>query len=102
VLIASFLGGVRWGAAMQNDRADSQARHFLMAVTPTLIGLVALMLPLPQAFTLLIVMFVAQGVLDIMATQNGDMQNWYKPLRIVLTGGAVMAMASLLVHTLSH
>lgn len=102
VLIGSFLGGVRWGAAMQNNRADSQSRHFLMAVTPTLIGLVALMLPLPQAFTLLIVLFVAQAVLDIMATQSGDLQSWYKPLRLTLTGGAVLALVSLLVHTLTH
>lgn len=102
VLIAAFLGGVRWGAAMQNNRTDSQPRHLLMAVTPTLIGLVALMLPLPQAFTLLIILFIAQAVLDVTAVTGGDLQDWYRPLRLVLTAGAVAALASLLLHTLTH
>ena len=102
VLIAAFLGGVRWGAAMQNDNPESQARHLLMAITPTLIGLVTLMLPLPQAFTLLIISFIAQAVLDVTATAQGDLQAWYKPLRLVLTGGAVAALISLLVHALTH
>lgn len=102
VLIAAFLGGVRWGAAMQNNNADSQPRHLLMAVTPTLIGLVALMLPLPQAFTLLIILFIAQAVLDVTAVTGGDLQDWYRPLRLVLTGGAVAALASLLLHALTH
>jgi hypothetical protein len=101
-LIASFLGGVRWGAAMQNNRADSQPRHLVMAIVPSLIALVAFLLPLPQAFGLLIILFTAQAVLDVTASDNGDVMAWYKPLRIWLSVIACAAMASLLVHTLTH
>lgn len=102
VLIASFLGGVRWGAAMQNNIAASQPLHLVMSVVPSLTGLVALMLPLQYAFSLLIVVFVAQAVLDNLAADNGDVVAWYKPLRLVLTAGVVASLTSLLVHTLTH
>ncbi len=101
-LIASFLGGVRWGAAMQNNMAEKLPRHMVMAIVPTLLALVAFMLPLPQAFTLLIVLFVAQAVLDIYSAREGDMAAWYAPLRLVLTSVASLAMTSLLFHSLTH
>lgn len=101
-LIASFLGGVRWGAAMQNDKADSQPRHLVMAIVPSLIALVAFMLPLPQAFGLLIILFTTQAVLDVTATDTGDLMAWYKPLRIWLTVIASASMASLMVHGITH
>ena len=101
-LIASFLGGVRWGAAMQNKLSDHLARHLIIAIMPTLIALVAFMLPLPQAFTLLIVLFVAQGVLDLNAVHQGQLAQWYAPLRLLLTIIAAGSMTSMLVHTLTH
>lgn len=101
-LIASFLGGVRWGAAMQNNRADSQPRHLVMAIMPSLVALMAFLLPLPQAFGLLIILFTAQAVLDVTASDNGDLQAWYKPLRLWLSIIACASMASLLLHTLTH
>ena len=105
-LIASFLGGVRWGAAMQNGDRDTDSaklpRHLVMAIVPTLIALVAFMLPLPQAFTLLIILFVAQAVLDINGAHQGDMATWYAPLRLLLTVVAGLSMTSLLVHALTH
>ena len=45
-------------------------------------ALVTFMLPLPQAFTLLIVLFVAQGVLDLNAVQQNRLADWYAPLRL--------------------
>jgi hypothetical protein len=101
-LIASFLGGVRWGAAMQNNNAESQARHIAISIMPSLVALVAFMLPMPQAFALLIVLFTAQAVLDVSAVESGDLAAWYKPLRLVLTLIACASMASLLVHALTH
>lgn len=101
-LIASFLGGVRWGAAMQNNNADSQPRHLVMAIVPSLIALVAFMLPLPQAFGLLIILFTTQAVLDVTASDNGDLMAWYKPLRIWLSVIACASMASMMLHGLTH
>ena len=111
-LIAAFLGGVRWGAAMQNHagqnhagqthQSENLARHLIIAIMPTLLALVAFMLPLPQAFTLLIVLFVAQGVLDVTAVQQGRLAAWYAPLRLLLTAIAAMSMTSMLVHALTH
>lgn len=101
-LIAAFLGGVRWGAAMQNNQAAHLPRQLILAIMPTLIALVAFMLPLPQAFTLLIVLFVAQGVLDLNAVQQNRLADWYAPLRLLLTIIAALSMTSLLVHVLTH
>ena len=101
-LIAAFLGGVRWGAAMQNHEADNLPGQLIIAIMPTLMALVAFMLPLPQAFTLLIVLFVAQAVLDLTAVQQGRLADWYAPLRILLTALAALSMASILVHVLTH
>lgn len=101
-LIGSFLGGVRWGAAMQNNRPDSQPRHLAISVVPSLIALVAFLLPLPQGFMLLIILFVAQAALDILAADNGDVAAWYKPLRLLLTVVACLGMMSLLTHALTH
>ena len=101
-LIAGFLGGVRWGAAMQNNEADHLPRQLIIAIMPTLMALVAFMLPLPQAFTLLIVLFVAQSVLDLTAVQQTRLVDWYGPLRILLTIIAALSMASMLVHALTH
>lgn len=105
-IIASFLGGVRWGAAMQNAAHDKQAeklpRYLVMAISPSLVALVGFMLPLPQAFILFVTLFVAQAVLDLMAVESDDLAAWYAPLRIVLTLIACLAMVSLLFHALTH
>lgn len=105
-LIASFLGGVRWGAAMQNaargQASEKLPRYLIMAILPSLISLVGFMLTLPQGFSLLITLFVAQTVIDLMAVETGDLAPWYAPLRVVLTLGACLAMTSLLVHALTH
>ena len=101
-LIAAFLGGVRWGAAMQNNEVAPLPSQFILAIVPTLMALVAFMLPLPQAFTLLIVLFVAQGVLDLNAVQQTRLAEWYAPLRLLLTIIAALSMTSLLVHVLTH
>ena len=101
-LIAAFLGGVRWGAAMQNNVANHLPRQLIIAIMPTLMALIPFMLPLPQAFTLLIVLFVAQGVLDLTAVQQTRLVDWYAPLRILLTIIAALSMASILVHALTH
>ena len=101
-LIAAFLGGVRWGAAMQNNEVAPLPSQFILAIVPTLMALVAFMLPLPQAFTLLIVLFVAQGVLDLNAVQQTRLAEWYAPLRLLLTIIAALSMTSLLLHVLTH
>lgn len=101
-LIASFLGGVRWGAAMQNADTGKLPRYLVMAITPSLVALVGFMLPLPQAFILFITLFVAQAVVDLTAVESGDLVGWYAPLRLLLTAIACLAMLSLFIHTLTH
>ena len=56
------------------------------------------MLPLPQAFILLIVLFVAQGVLDLSRQQN-RLADWYA-LRLDHYCSAFHDF--LLVHVLTH
>lgn len=97
-LIAAFLGGVRWGAAMQSSETDFLPRYLLLAIMPSLLALVTLVLPQRHALLLLLSMFVAQGVLDMLAVKRGHLVGWYAPLRVLLTGGVTLCLLSMLVH----
>lgn len=96
-IILSFLGGVRWGAAMQaNANARPLGRPLSLSVIPALLAYAVLILPaLPSAPLLLAVFHIIQGVDDIRAVRAGDLPGWYRPLRIGLTIGASAALMSL-------
>lgn len=98
-IILSFLGGVRWGAAMQSGtNARPLARPLSLSVTPALLAYAVLILPaLPSAPLLLAVFHMIQGVDDIRAARAGDLPDWYAPLRAGLTIGASAALLSLFV-----
>jgi len=98
-LIISFLGGVRWGAAMQNKTAGATlARELSASVLPTLITLVCFILSLPAAIVMLLVLITSQGLLDVLAARQDTLVSWYGPLRILLSGVASAGLVSLLVY----
>ena len=98
-LIVSFQGGVRWGAAMQNATTDTMlARELCASVIPTLITLVCYILSLPAALTMLLILIISQGLVDILAVRQKKLVEWYAPLRLLLSGMAGASLASLLLY----
>lgn len=91
-IILSFLGGARWGAAVQAD-----------APSPRLIGLA--MLPSICAWMILVLLPANMRVMQFGALATGlvlhlgwdlasrALPGWYGRLRMVLTAGAVAALA---------
>ena len=97
-IIASFLGGVRWGTAMQNGQTAEQARYLVFSIIPSLMAFVAINLPIAGAMLLLMIVFLAQCITDLLAVKAGHIAAWFAPLRLVLTFGVCLSLMSLLVH----
>jgi hypothetical protein len=83
-VILSFLGGIRWGAALQAD-PTVQPIQFTLAVIPSLIGWMALLMPPVMAPSILLIAMMAQGISDIAAAQLRRLPPWYGRLRLILT-----------------
>ena len=89
-VILSFLGGIYWGAAMnnlsQNQFTASLKTNLSISVTPALVAWGTLLIKnLTVATILLSVGFLAQLIVDVVATRNGYFPYWYNALRIPLT-----------------
>ena len=98
-LIVSFLGGVRWGAAMQNATTGTAlARELSASVIPTLITLACYILSLPAALAMLLILINSQGLVDILAVRQKKLVAWYAPLRLLLSAVAGASLASILVY----
>jgi hypothetical protein len=93
-VILSFLGGIRWGLAINPSRADAGGlwRSLGLSVTPSLIAWAALLLPRQLGWLLLAVSFVAMLLVDVMASRAGQAPVWYPRLRWPLTCAAVAAL----------
>nr|WP_307730373.1 DUF3429 family protein [Alsobacter ponti] len=87
IVIASFVGGIRWGAAMRHPDPKERAMFFAMSV---LAPLFAFAIPIvtrpPHDLTLLILIFLLLGFSDVMMARKGSAPAWYGTLRTVLTG----------------
>lgn len=92
-VILSFLGGVRWG--LETGRAQGpRTGAFILSVLPSLLAWAALVgaasVPPASQLLLLGVGLFAAGVWDI---RSPSLPSWYRQLRVVLTGGALLALA---------
>lgn len=90
-LIASFLGGIRWGLALNHPSAP---RLLWVSVIPSLVGWVALALPRPYDTLLLIGLFLWLVMIDVRLVVRAIAPRWFGTLRIGLT---TVVLASLLV-----
>jgi hypothetical protein len=88
-VVLSFLGGVRWGAALTADGADKRPGELWLALPPALVGWIAVVVPVPLSFAILAVAFAALGAWDALAAHRNRLPRWYGRLRMVLTVGAV-------------
>ena len=93
-LIASFIGGVRWGNALFGH--PWQTREFILSVIPSLLAWLALATPRPYDLMLLIGVFLALGVSDVGLALSGGAPRWYGKLRVLLTAVATLSLLSAL------
>ena len=95
-VILSFLGGIRWGLVVRYQSEETTGLTLVLSVVPSLIGWVALFLPVPLAFGLLALGFAAQGAWDALSAQSGEFGLWFARLRTALTllvvGALVLAV----------
>lgn len=89
VVIASFLGGVRWGVGLNHPNMGQQASLFIMSVLAPLVAWGALFMPRPHDLVVLIGCFLVLGVSDVALSTKGPAPRWYARLRIGLTAAVV-------------
>ncbi len=92
-VILSFLGGVRWGRALGASRKEDQTRDFILSVLPAIFGWSCLLLPIISGgIFLLIFGYLWQLYVDLKATRNHSLPQWFGRLRLRLTIGAIIAL----------
>lgn len=95
-VILSFLGGIRWGAALKATGARERNIAFSLSVIPSLAGWAALLIPAIPAVSLIIAGLMMQSLWDVTSTQEGRLPGWFAKLRMILTTLAVLALMVLL------
>jgi hypothetical protein len=90
-VIASFLGGIRWGAAAARN---SGGADYAIAILPSLIAWAALAAPMPWDLRILGILVLAWGLVDQDLPRRGLVPVWLGRLRLALSG---VAGASLLI-----
>ncbi|WP_018937906.1 MULTISPECIES: DUF3429 family protein [unclassified Thioalkalivibrio] len=101
-VILSFLGAVHWGIYL----ADRQHRVGplsapVWAVVPSVLAWLAVLQPLPQALMTLAVLFLGVWWVDRLSLQRRALPRGYLGLRLMLTVGAMLALASGLAVTIA-
>lgn len=102
-LILSFLGGARWGLAVA--RPEPRFGVVSLAMMPTLVGLVLLLLPAEWRAVQLWGLAAALLLHWLWDVRGSGLPPWYPRLRTILTLGAVsglVAMAVILGHVDRH
>lgn len=95
-VILSFLGGIRWGAALGPFDPSRQGFEFTAGVLGSLAGLAAAFLPAVPALSLLITGFLLQALWDVSSAEAGRLPGWFGRLRTILTGGVVISLVAML------
>ncbi|GJD88134.1 MULTISPECIES: DUF3429 domain-containing protein [Methylobacterium] len=92
-VIASFLGGIRWGAAAARNAGSGD---YLLAIVPSLVAWAALAAPAPWDLRILGVLVLAWGLVDQDMPRRGIVPRWLGRLRLVLSGvaGAALLVAA--------
>lgn len=81
-VIASFLGGIRWGAAAARGAGNAD---YLLAVIPSLLAWAALAAPPPWDLRILGGLVLLWGVIDQDLTRRGLTPVWMGRLRLLLS-----------------
>jgi Protein of unknown function (DUF3429) len=90
-LIASFLGGVRWGVAFTAP-SYRQSSLFVVSILPSLVAWLALALPRPYDLVLVLTLFLCMLVIDIWLVRERLMPRWFGSLRLLLSALVVLSL----------
>ena len=82
IAILSFLGGIRWGAALGEEGA---ARTLWHSVVPALLAWSTIFMQPVLALAILAMTFAGLGAWDVLSAQSGTLPGWYGNIRIKLT-----------------
>jgi len=96
-VILSFLGGVKWGVALNDKLVVKQWRPLVMSVLPSIVAWFSLLLPPQFSLSVLAIAFLSQYYLDNQSVLQGTVPVWYGRLRLYLTTGAVLSLLLALV-----
>ncbi len=88
-IIISFLGGIRWGLAV--NAKDSEG-DYVVAVVPSLVAWALLAVPEPWRLIGLAVTALALGPIDLGLVRSGLAPRWFGRLRLILSTGAGVAL----------
>ena len=91
-VIVSFLGGIRWGLAVAGSERRDTAVHYAVSVLPALAAWALLLLPEPWRLACLGVLAMLLGAIDLGLVSAGLAPAWFGRLRLLLSGGAGVAL----------
>lgn len=90
-IILSFLGGARWGAAVQNS--DPAPALIGLAMLPSIAGWLILLVPAKFRVVQLVALAAALIIHLIWDWRARGLPGWYGWLRLALTAGAATALS---------
>ena len=90
--VLSFLGGVRWGLALNNPRSARMASSLTIGIFPPLVAWVMLLIDLQWGLLGTAVAFALMYGSDLFAAKEGTAPPWYPTLRLPLTIAADVAL----------
>ena len=90
--VLSFLGGVRWGMALNNPRSARMASSLTIGIFPPLVAWVMLLIDLQWGLLGTAVAFGLMYASDLFAAKEGTAPAWYPTLRMPLTIAADVAL----------
>lgn len=92
-VILAFLGGIRWGAAL-NETPRKSPTTVALSVLPAIAAWVIALVPAPWSFVGFAIAFTVQGVWDVTAIREGRIEApWFAQLRVFLTVIVVLCMS---------
>lgn len=87
-IIASFLGGMRWGLAVGRPAEASEGYDYTLSVLPSLLAWAALALPPSRALVALGALILVWGLIDQDLIRRAVAARWFGRLRLALSAGA--------------
>ncbi|WP_017925276.1 DUF3429 domain-containing protein [Thioalkalivibrio sp. HL-Eb18] len=94
-VILSFLGAIHWGLYLADrEHRVGPLSAPVWAVVPAVLAWLALLQPLPEALMTLAVLFLGALWVDRLSLRGRPLPRGYLGMRLVLTAGAIVSLAS--------
>ena len=93
-VILSFIGGIIWGIGLRLPDSPKTGAHslYLYSIIPSLLGWIAVLLPVAVGTLVLAVSFVMALVHDRSLTRDGHLPDWFGAMRLHLTTALVLCL----------